>query len=297
MSKYSTFAFIGGDRRQIYVILGFAKDGYSVNVIGIDSDELLGKKNITVCNDLAQAVNNADFIVLPVPYSSILDNENINTPLSETKIKISDLFEPPILLDKKLILAGKVDERLTALSHLNGAGVVDYMKREELAVLNAILTAEGAVKIAMEELPVTLHGSNCLCTGFGRVEKILCHTLSGLGTNVTVAVRKQSDLAYIKAYGYNGADITKPLTDPRKYDVVFNTVPKMIINGSMLRQLREDCLIIDLASKPGGVDFESAKRLGRNVIWALSLPGKTAPLTAGNIIRDTINNILNEQAR
>ena len=71
----------------------------------------------------------------------------------------------------------------------------------------------------------------------------------------------------------------------------------MIINGSMLRQLREDCLIIDLASKPGGVDFESAKRLGRNVIWALSLPGKTAPLTAGNIIRDTINNILNEQAR
>lgn len=112
-----------------------------------------------------------------------------------------------------------------------------------------------------------------------------------------MAVRKQSDLAYIKAYGYNGADITKPLTDPRKYDVVFNTVPKMIINGSMLRQLREDCLIIDLASKPGGVDFESAKRLGRNVIWALSLPGKTAPLTAGNIIRDTINNILNEQAR
>ena len=124
-------------------------DGYSVNVIGIDSDELLGKKNITVCNDLAQAVNNADFIVLPVPYSSILDNENINTPLSETKIKISDLFEPPILLDKRLILAGKVDERLTALSHLNGAGVVDYMKREELAVLNAIPTAEGAVKIAM----------------------------------------------------------------------------------------------------------------------------------------------------
>ena len=113
-----------------------------------------------------------DFIVLPVPYSSILDNENINTPLSETKIKISDLFEPPYPFDKKLILAGKVDERLTALSHLNGAGVVDYMKREELAVLNAIPTAEGAVKIAMEELPVTLHGSNCLCTGFGRVGKI-----------------------------------------------------------------------------------------------------------------------------
>ena len=46
---------------------------------------------------------------------------------------------------------------------------------------------------------------------------------------------KQSDLAYIKAYGYNGADITKPLTDPRKYDVVFNTVPKMIINRKYVK--------------------------------------------------------------
>ena len=44
----------------------------------------------------------------------------------------------------------------------------------------------------------------------------------------------------------------------------------------------------------GGVDFEAAKEAGVKVIWALSLPGKTAPITAGKIIKDTILNILNE---
>ena len=51
---------------------------------------------------------------------------------------------------------------------------------------------------------------------------------------------------------------------------------------------------MDLASKPGGVDMEAASRLGVRVIWALSLPGKVAPVTAGKIIRDTIYHILNE---
>ena len=297
MSKYSTFAFIGGDRRQIYVIKGFAADGYTVNVLGIDSPELTGRKNITVCDNAPQAVNNADFIVLPIPYSSIINNENINTPLCEKSVKVSALFSDETDLKGKLILAGKADERLCAMAKLGGAEVIDYMNREELAVLNAIPTAEGAVKIAMDELPVTLHGSKCLVTGFGRVSKILCRTIDGLGARVTVSVRKKSDLAYITAYGYKGVDINRPLPRSESYDVVFNTVPQLIVTDTMLRSLRKDCLIIDLASKPGGVDFDAARRMGRNVIWALSLPGKVAPLTAGNIIRDTINNIISEQGR
>ena len=43
-----------------------------------------------------------------------------------------------------------------------------------------------------------------------------------------------------------------------------------------------------------GVDMESAKDLGVKVIWALGIPGKTAPITAGNIIKETICNILGE---
>ena len=45
---------------------------------------------------------------------------------------------------------------------------------------------------------------------------------------------------------------------------------------------------------PAGVDFDAAKSLGLKVIWALSLPGKTAPVTSGAIIKDTIMNIIND---
>ena len=68
----------------------------------------------------------------------------------------------------------------------------------------------------------------------------------------------------------------------------------MVLNFRVLSKTKPDVLIIDLASKPGGVDFDSAKQLDVKVIWALALPGKCAPVTAGKIIKNTVENILNE---
>ena len=66
--------------------------------------------------------------------------------------------------------------------------------------------------------------------------------------------------------------------------------------GPLLEQLQPECLIIDLASRPGGVDFEAAGELGLKTIWALSLPGKVAPITAGGIIRDTVLHMMADLA-
>lgn len=54
-------------------------------------------------------------------------------------------------------------------------------------------------------------------------------------------------------------------------------------------------MVIDLASAPGGVDFEAASRRGIKSIQALSIPGKVAPKTAGSIIKSTIYDIINEE--
>ena len=64
--------------------------------------------------------------------------------------------------------------------------------------------------------------------------------------------------------------------------------------GVTLSQTAEGCLVIDLASRPGGVDFAGAAQLGVKVIWALSLPGKVAPVTSGQISCDTIYHMLQE---
>jgi len=293
MSNILTFSFIGGDRRQINVIKGFASEGHSIKVCGID-EGVRPTENIQITNSVDEAVRDADAVVLPLPYSSVLDSEIINTPLSDKKVGVGELFRALSDNNRKLVLAGKVDDRLEAISKIYGLHIIDYMDREELAVLNAIPTAEGAIKIAMEEMPITIHGSKCLCLGYGRVGKVLANTLKGLGADVTVAVRKHRDIAYIRAYGYRGIMLTEPLDKPEQYDILFNTIPFKIVDSEMLESLKENCLIIDLASKPGGVDFDSANKLGRKVIWALSLPGKAAPVTAGNIICDTIKNILKE---
>lgn len=272
MSNYLTFAFIGGDQRQVNVIKGFASEGYNVNVFGIESEELSNHKNIHIYSDMNNALSDTDIVVLPLPYFSILDSDMINSPLFSQKIVVKDLVEAIKHDENKIVLVGKVDERLKKLSESYNLKIIDYIERDELAILNAIPTSEGAISIAMEELPITIHSSECLCVGFGRVGKVLANTLCGLGAKVTVAVRKPSDIAYIKAYGYTGINIKEPIEDAAKYDVIFNTVPAKIIDEKMLENFRDDSVIIDLASKPGGVDFSAAKKLGKNVIWALSLP-------------------------
>jgi dipicolinate synthase subunit A len=147
----------------------------------------------------------------------------------------------------------------------------------------------------MEELPITLHGAQCLIIGFGRIGKVLAGSLAGLGAHVTVSARKAEDFAWIEASGYRKTDTRRLKENLSQYDIVFNTVPSLILSRPLLELLKPGCLCVDLASKPGGVDFAAAADLGVNCIWALSLPGKVAPHTSGDIIRSTFRSILEER--
>jgi dipicolinate synthase subunit A len=146
----------------------------------------------------------------------------------------------------------------------------------------------------MEEMPITLHNCNALILGYGRVGKTLAKALQGLGVNVYVEARMYADLAWIKSFGYKPVLLNELQTIVKDMDVLFNTIPTIILNNDILKALSSDCLIIDLASKPGGVDFDKAKEIGLKAIWALSLPGKVAPVTAAEFMRDTIYNIIEE---
>ena len=158
----------------------------------------------------------------------------------------------------------------------------------------ALPTAEGAIQIAMEQLPITIHGARVLVVGFGRVGRVVAQRMAALGARVSVAARRYESLAWARAMGY-GAEKTGQLAGWLcSYDLVVNTVPALVLGEAELADLRPDCLVLDLASRPGGVDPQAAERLGRKVIHALSLPGKVAPVTAGAAIQSTIYNMLHE---
>lgn len=288
MPYQRNFAIIGGDMRQIFLANSLSSDGVGVTAYGFDE----GTEHLRVkpSASLDEAIKNANIVVLPLP--AVSEPGYINTPFFSGKIEIAPLLEK--MSKNQILLGGKIDSALKTLVDVHNVYAIDYFLREELTVLNAIPTAEGGIALALDETPTTLCSSKCLVIGFGRIGKVLAKMLSGIGAEVSVAARKPEAFAWIEAYGY-GKCRTDALTDIiGDFDVIFNTVPVKLLNEDVLKNVRTDSLIIDLASKPGGVDLETAKTLGVKVIWALSLPGRVAPISAGKIIKQTILNICME---
>ncbi len=112
---------------------------------------------------------------------------------------------------------------------------------------------------------------------------------------MTASARSYADMAWIRAYGYEVAHTEKLESHLSQFDVIINTVPARVLGENRLKELKPGCLCLDLASKPGGMDFTAASKLGVKAVWALSLPGEVAPVTSGAMIRDTIYNILREK--
>lgn len=282
------YTVIGGDLRNVKLAEAILADGNQVNLYGFNK---AGFESILTENkNLEEAIDDSDIVIGPLPCTN--DDEMLNTPFNDRAIQINGIFK--IMKKSQLFIAGMINEKILHMAKAYNVYCIDLLKREEMAVFNAIPTAEGAIQIAMEEMPITLSGCKALVLGYGRVGRTLARMLSGIGADVYAEARKYSDLAWIKAYGQKPVYIN----DLRKViggmDIIFNTIPSTILDYSMLEMIGKDCLIIDLASKPGGVDFEKAKLLGIKVIWALSLPGKVAPVTAADYMKQTIYNIIDE---
>ena len=77
--------------------------------------------------------------------------------------------------------------------------------------------------------------------------------------------------------------------------VVFNTIPALVLPAALLQKMAPETLIIDLASAPGGVDFEAAERFRIRAVLALGLPGKVAPLTAGRILATKLPGLIKQE--
>ncbi len=287
MEKIS-FTIIGGDLRNIILGNILHAEKHKVNLFGFSNSTYETK--LTECFSLEEAIDDSDVVIGPLPCA--FDGETINAPFHNGRILIKDVFS--LMKKNQLFIAGMINEKTLNLAKVCGVHAVDLLKREEMAVLNAIPTAEGAIQIAMEETPTTIHGSNVLILGYGRVGKVLAKMLYGIGANVYVEARKYSDLSWIDSYGYKPIFIEDLSDNLKTMNIVINTIPSMILDRKLLSFLNKECLVIDLASKPGGIDLEAAGELGVKTIWALSLPGKVAPLTAAQYINTTVKNIISE---
>ena len=255
MRQTKRFAVVGSDARQAAAGRALARAGYTVGGV--------------------QQLPQADYILLPLPL------EQADLPLAQ----LLGMAKPGALA-----LGGKVTDSARTIARAAGVELVDYFARPELTVYNAIPTAEGCIGILLERRSRTLWGAAVLVLGFGPVGRALAVRLAALGARVTVAARRPVQRAMAEELGLRAVPLTELAAEAAAFDTVVNTIP-----APVLAALPKGCLIVDLASKPGGTDFAAARRLGHTALHALSLPTVWAPETAGEALARTVQAILQER--
>lgn len=276
MDKRKKVLIAGGDMRQIYCGKRLSRE-YDVYTVGI------GKEHFPDALELPEADETmaGGFSCAVLPVSPPDGSGNIFTPLSTETLTAA--YVKKLLKSEAVVFTG-INSLKTA-EFFSGHRIFAYMDREDLAVKNAVPTAEGAVMLALEELPVTLNGLPVLIAGAGRIGTSLAIILKGFGADITMAVHNSKGAAKAGLFGVKS--VYTPKIDGN-YGLVFNTVPSVIFTEDVLAKFPKETLFIDLASRPGGFDFKSAEEMGRRVIWALGVPGKNAPKSAGTAVAETI---------
>ncbi len=277
MSKFK-FGILGGDLRYKILFDMLKKDGYQV---------------YSYCNNCINCENKnfdtffegIDVIIAPIPFSK--DNKNVflNDCL---EVKIKELFMRMSENDIKILIGGVISDDARELAAKFGIRTFDFFEHEAVAVLNAIPTAEGAIQTAMEASDKTIFGSKCIVLGYGRCGKLLAKDLKGLGADVFVSFRNERDEAYIKAYGYKGFNLYELKNFVSGIEFIFNTIPAPIVEKSIIKKIKRDCIIIDLAQAPGGVDFNFAREQNIKAFYCPGLPGRVAPVSAAEVLKNAV---------
>ena len=280
-------AVIGGDRRDIYLMQDLIKLGASVSAIGFSPCPELSQ--VRLLDRLETAIYKAQVLILPMGGTDL--EGNIKTLDEDITLRLSPEIAAAIP-EGVLVIIGFARDFVKEWAHKYRWKMIEIAEMDTVAVLNSIPSAEGALQLAMEKLQITIHGSNSFVLGFGRLGKTLARMLQGIGARTTIVARKRSDLSRAIEMGYRPLHCSQLHQSISEADVIFNTIPAMILDEKLLSFLNKDTLIIDIASSPGGTDFSVAKRLGIQAILTPSLPGMVAPKTSGKILAQVIPQLI-----
>ena len=283
-----SFYIAGGDLRSVYLAKSLIKEGHEVKVFALEGTNL--PENAEYIEKIEE-FEKAKTVILPLPCS---DGEGfLKTAFSKERIKLFEIVEH--LQKGSVLMGGLLPEEIVSMAEKRGVSVCDYYFREEFAVRNAALTAEAAAATLMEMLTESISTVPVLVLGHGRIGRLLSAILKALDAKVTVAARRFSELAWIRSEGMMPLEFRLLDEEIGNFKVVFNTVPAPVLTKEKLVLMDRNALIIDLASEPCGTDFAAAEELGITAKKALGLPGKFAPKTAGEILKETVLNVLSEK--
>ncbi len=282
---------IGGDARYVEVIEQLSRSVQNIFLVGFE------RKNVSQANVIQTSLAHINFseidaILLPVSGTN-KDGKVELAPYAEEELIVSEehIAQTPAHCT---IYTGISNSYLDEITRKHERTLIRLFACDDLAIMNSIPTAEGALQLAMEHTDRTIHGARVCVLGFGRVGMTVARLFANVGAHVSVGARKSAHFARMIEMGLRPVQIAHIKREAAEIDMWINTIPQRIITEDILSSFDPSSLIIDLASNPGGVDFASAQKKGIQTIHALGLPGKVAPKSAGTFIAHTLIPLLKE---
>lgn len=281
-------AIIGGDARQLEVIRKLTELDAKLSLIGFEQlDHAFTGANKEKIDEVDFSL--IDAIILPV--SGTTPDGHVDTIFSNEKV---NLLEEMVMKTPEhcTIFSGITNPYLDDLINKTKRHHVLLFSRDDVAIYNSIPTVEGTIMMAIQHTDITIHGSNVVVLGLGRVGMSVARTFHLLGSKVKVGARKPEHIARITEMGLSPFHLDELSNYVSDTDILINTIPHLIVTAKVIAKMPVQTLIIDLASKPGGTDFRYAEKRGIKALLAPSLPGIVAPKTAGTILANVLSNLL-----
>lgn len=229
-------AVIGGDRREEVLVENLAEKGYKLLVL---SDRPLKGPGLFISSDIEKVIKDADIVIAPM--TSTDEEGFLKNTFVEERIQLNSEFFN-LMKKEALFLIGFVLPDLKKLLEDKGINYIELSRLDELAILNAVPTAEAAIKIAIEETDITIADSNVLVYGLGKTGLSLAWRLKLLGANTYGVTRNKAAIARGKDLGIKMLTYDTLAEHLPEMDILFNTVPALIIDRESIALFKGRCL-------------------------------------------------------
>ncbi|WP_370294519.1 dipicolinic acid synthetase subunit A [Rossellomorea marisflavi] len=284
-------AVLGGDARQLEIIRKLTELDAKISLVGFEQlDHAFTGATKEKMSEIDFSM--MDAIILPVPGTNL--QGEIETIFSNEKVVLTEeiLSRTP---DHCTIYSGITNDYLNGIVDASKRDLIQLFERDDVAIYNSIPTVEGTIMMAIQHTDFTIHGSNIVILGLGRVGMSVARTFHHLGGRVKVGARKTEHLARASEMGLDSFQLNQLDKHIGQCDICINTIPAPIITPGVIAMMPSHILVIDLASKPGGTDFRFAEKRGIKALLAPGLPGIVAPKTAGQILANVLCKLMDDR--
>lgn len=227
-----------------------------------------------------------DFIILNSENTAFEQKDEYIEQIKSSEFVI---LPAPLTTDGKTLRGFEVLTLEDVSNLIDDSKVIKYQNDEKYVSYMAYLTAEGAVGDLLLNYNQALSGKRITITGYGRIAKYLIDILTRFNCQITVVLRNMSKFDNLRHGNINKITFDSIESVILSSDIIINTVPEEVISDEILDKLSDDVYLMELASKPGGFDYESAQKHRYKAVRLSGLPGKCAPKSAGIFIADIIS--------